>query len=139
MDRHVASSKSLETESAGHSEECENPEPSLCYRVCSAAHHVRSCSIIYVLPDRADAPTEGPTRQRPCRFAYGYPNDPVAGIVLPRTDKNPIRLRKGLTLAFVLPRTDNDRADMPTEGPRRWHRTAKNQTMIVLIRLRSTT
>ena len=29
MDRHVASSKSLETESAGHLEECENLEPSL--------------------------------------------------------------------------------------------------------------
>jgi len=29
MDRHVASSKSLETESASHLEECENPKPSL--------------------------------------------------------------------------------------------------------------
>ena len=51
-------------------------------RVCSAAHHVRSCSIIYVLPDRADAPTEGPDNDRAdmpaehdlltrIRYAYG--------------------------------------------------------------------
>jgi len=65
MDRHVASSKSLETESAGHLEECEDPGPFPYYGARRAAHHVRSCSIIYVLPDRADAPTEDQTRQEP--------------------------------------------------------------------------
>ncbi len=60
------------------------PRPFPCYRARSAAHYVRSCSIIYILPDRADALTEGPTRQRPCWYAYGKTD---AGIILLRTSR----------------------------------------------------
>jgi len=97
-------------ESAGHLEECENPKPIPCYRASSAVHHVRSFSIIYVLPDRADVPTEEQTLAPYCHeprldndradmLAIHRPADrprpmfdllspPDASTVLLRTDKN---------------------------------------------------
>ena len=42
MDRHVASSKSLEPESAGHLEECENQNPDLSLVIERVVQHIMS-------------------------------------------------------------------------------------------------
>ena len=101
MVQHVAFSKSLETESAGHSEECENQGPFLCYRARSAAHHVLSQTIIYALPGR--------TNQTRTRADMPTEQEPDAGTVLPRTTNQttiaPIRL--------LSQPNDKNSADMP--------------------------
>jgi len=97
MDRHVASSTSLEMESAGHSEECENQGPFLCYKARSAAHHVLSQTIIYALPGR--------TNQTRTRADMPTEQGQDAGIVLLRTR------RWHRTATNQEP--DNDRADTP--------------------------
>jgi hypothetical protein len=117
MDRHVASSKSLETESAGYLEECENLEPSLAIE--RVVQHIMSdlarLSTYYpTVPmrlrkdrpdnDRADSLRKNRRWHRTAKNRQ----EPDAGTVLPRTTNQttiaPIRL---------LSRPDDDRADTP--------------------------